>query len=134
MVVVKADAYGHGMVPVARAAREAAADWIGVATGAEALALRAAGDAGPLLCWLAGPGADFAPLVEAGVEVTAYSAAQVDDVVRGAREARTPARLQLKFDTGLSRGGAPRAEWLSLVTSAHFAEMEGAPRATPGWS
>src|SRR6195952_4514232 len=60
MVVVKADAYGHGMVPVARAARAAGADWIGVATGAEALALRDAGDTGRLMCWLAGPGAGLA--------------------------------------------------------------------------
>ena len=56
MTVVKADGYGHGMVPVARAAREAGADWLGVATIDEALALRAAGDTGPLLCWLGGAG------------------------------------------------------------------------------
>ena len=41
MVVVKADGYGHGMLPVARAARAAGAEWLGVATGDEALALRA---------------------------------------------------------------------------------------------
>ena len=56
MVVVKADGYGHGMVPVARAARAAGAEWLGVATGAEALALREAGDTGRVLCWLAAPG------------------------------------------------------------------------------
>ena len=56
MVVVKADAYGHGMLPVARAARAAGAEWLGVSTGDEALALRAAGDTGRLLCWLAAPG------------------------------------------------------------------------------
>ena len=47
MTVVKADGYGHGMVPAARAAREAGADWLGVATIDEALALRDAGDTGP---------------------------------------------------------------------------------------
>ena len=56
MAVVKADGYGHGMVQVARAAREAGADWLGVATLDEALALRAAGDTGRLLCWLTVPG------------------------------------------------------------------------------
>ena len=134
MVVVKADAYGHGMLPVARAARQAGAEWLGVATGEEALALRQGGDSGRVLCWLAAPGADFAPLVQAEVDVTASSVAQLDDIVRGAREAGRPARLQLKFDTGLSRSGAPRAEWLSLVTSAHFAEEEGAVRVTGLWS
>jgi alanine racemase len=134
MVVVKADGYGHGMVQVGRAAREAGADWLGVATHEEALALRAAGDRGRLLCWLAGPGADFAPLVEADVDVTAYSSAQVDDVVRGARSAERAARLQLKFDTGLSRGGASRADWLELVTAARIAQDEGAAVVTGLWS
>ena len=88
MVVVKADAYGHGMVPVARAARAAGAEWIGVATGAEALALREAGDTGRVLCWLAAPGADFAPLVSADVDVAAYSVAQLSEVVAAARAHR----------------------------------------------
>ena len=134
MVVVKADAYGHGMLPVARAARQAGAEWLGVATGEEALALRQGGDSGRVLCWLAAPGADFAPLVEADVDLTASSVAQVDDIVKGAREAGRPARLQLKFDTGLSRNGAPRAEWLSLVTGAHSAEDEGLVQVTGLWS
>ena len=49
MAVVKADAYGHGMAPVARAARRAGAEWLGVALPSEALALRAKGDQGR--CW-----------------------------------------------------------------------------------
>ena len=134
MAVVKADAYGHGMVPVARAAREAGADWLGVATGEEALALREAGDTGRLLCWLAARGADFAPLVAADVDVTASSSAQVDDIVRGARESGQVARLQLKFDTGLSRNGASRGDWLELVTAARIAQDEGAVVVTGLWS
>ncbi|MBV9830675.1 MAG: alanine racemase, partial [Marmoricola sp.] len=134
MVVVKADAYGHGMVPVARAAREAGADWLGVATLDEARALREAGDDGRLLCWLAAPGEDFAPLVAADVDVTAYSSAQVDDVVRGARDVGAVARLQLKFDTGLSRGGATRDDWLELVTAARIAQDEGDVVVTGLWS
>ena len=47
MTVVKADGYGHGLLPSARAARQAGADWLGVATIDEALALRADGDTGP---------------------------------------------------------------------------------------
>ena len=97
-----------------RAARDAGADWLGVATIDEALALRAAGDRGPLLCWLSAPGDDFAAAVAAGVEVTAYTR-------RGARRDRRGvggAHVQLKVDTGLSRGGAPRAEWASLFAAA----------------
>ena len=134
MVVVKADGYGHGMVPVARAARESGATWIGVATGEEALALREAGDTGPLLCWLTAPGADFAPLLEAGVEVTAYGLTQLDDIVRAAHATGRTARLQIKFDTGLSRGGVPRSEWLAVLTAAHTAQEDGAVEVTGVWS
>jgi alanine racemase len=134
MVVVKADAYGHGMVPVARTARSAGAEWLGVATCAEALALRAAGDAGRLLCWLCGPGTDFAPLLEADVDVTASSLDQLEEIVRGARDAAVTGRVQLKVDTGLSRNGAPRDEWLELFTAARSAQDEGAIRVTGVWS
>ena len=49
MIVVKADGYGHGMLECAREARAAGAEWLGVATPAEALQLREAGDSGPIL-------------------------------------------------------------------------------------
>ena len=129
MVVVKADAYGHGMVEVAEAARDAGADWLGVATIEEALALRAAGDRGPLLCWLSAPGDDFAGAVAAGVEVTAYTIEELDEVA-----AVGGARVQLKVDTGLSRGGAPRADWVALVAAAAAHEAAGRVRVTGVWS
>ena len=112
MVVVKADAYGHGMVAVARAARDAGADWLGVATGAEALALREAGDTGPLLCWLAAPGDDFGPLVGAGVDVTAYSVAQLDEIVRGARRRDGRRASSSRSTPGSRAAGRPaRTGW-----------------------
>lgn len=134
MVVVKADAYGHGMLQVARTARAAGADWLGVATGTEALALRESGDTGRLQCWLAAPGADFAPLVGAEVDVSAHSVDQLGEIARAARRTGGVARVQLKFDTGLSRGGAPRAEWAALVTAAARAEEDGSVRITGLWS
>ena len=122
MTVVKADGYGHGMVPVARAAREAGAQWLGVATLDEALALRAAGDEGRLLCWLAVPGEDYAAAAAAGIDVTAYTTEELDEIV----EAGSRPRVQLKLDTGLSRGGASRADWSRLF--AHAAELQQAGR------
>ena len=80
MTIVKADGYGHGMVPVARAAREAGASWLGVATVDEALALRAGGDTGRVLCWLTVPGDDHAAAAAADVDVTAYSVAALDEM------------------------------------------------------
>lgn len=134
MTVVKADGYGHGMTEVARAAREAGSEWLGVATLDEALTLRAAGDRGRLLCWLAVPGEDFASAVAADVDVTASSVAQLAEIAEAAREVGRPARLQLKVDTGLSRNGAPRAAWAGLVGAAAQAEWDGAVRVTGVWS
>ncbi len=134
MVVVKADGYGHGIVEAARAARAGGAEWLGVAVAEEAMALRAAGDTGPVLCWLAVPGEDYAALVAAGVDVTAYTVEEVAEVVRGAASAGRPARLQLKVDTGLGRGGACAAEWPGLVAAAADAERSGALRVTGVWS
>ena len=134
MTVVKADGYGHGMVPVARAAREAGAEWLGVATIDEALALRAAGDTGRVLCWLGVPGEDYAAAIAADVDVTAYSTAELAEVAAGAAEAGRPARLQLKVDTGLSRGGAPLATWDDVVAEARAGEQRGDWTVTGIWS
>jgi alanine racemase len=131
MTVVKADAYGHGMVPMARAARAAGSDWLGVATVDEALALRRAGDVGPLLCWLAAPGAAYGAAVEADVELTASSVEQLDEIV--AAVPRRP-RVQLKADTGLSRNGARGAEWSALVAAAASAHAAGRAEITGLWS
>jgi alanine racemase len=134
MVVVKADGYGHGMVPVARAARQAGADWLGVAVLEEALALREAGDTGPLLCWLAVPGEDYRPAVERDVDVTAYTREQLDEIGAAARATGRVARVQLKVDTGLSRGGSSPEAWPDLVAAARAAEDAGEITVTGIWS
>ena len=134
MAVVKADGYGHGMLPVARAAREAGAAWLGVAVVEEALALRAAGDTGPLLTWLSVPGEDHRPAVEAQVDVSAYTVAELDEITAAARAVGVPARVQLKIDTGLSRGGSSQELWPDLVAAAAAAEARGEVQVTGLWS
>ncbi|MBJ7357343.1 alanine racemase [Nocardioides sp.] len=131
MVVVKADGYGHGMAEAARAARAAEAEWLGVATVDEALALRAAGDTGRVLCWLTVPGDDYRAAVEQDVDVTVYSEAELAEVV--AATDRT-ARVQLKVDTGLSRGGASPDEWAALCAAAAGLERDGRISVTGVWS
>ncbi|GAA1166318.1 alanine racemase [Nocardioides aquiterrae] len=130
MTVVKADGYGHGMVEVARAARAAGSEWLGVTTIDEALALRASGDDGPLLCWLTVPGDDWAAAIDAGIDVTAYSVAELDEIAATGRSAR----VQLKVDTGLSRGGATLADWPAVVARAEQGERDGSWRITGIWS
>jgi len=132
MTVVKADGYGHGAAQVARAARDAGSGWLGVATLDEALALRRAGDRGDLLCWLAAPGADFAAVIDAGVEVTASSADQLAEILAAPAAARP--KVQLKVDTGLSRNGAFGEQWTELVAAAAAAQMGGAVEVTGVWS
>lgn len=132
MVVVKADAYGHGMVPIARAACEAGSDWLGVATDHEALALRAAGYSGPLLCWL-GPVSDTVrEAVGAGIDITAYSLEELDAIADLA--GASPARVQLKLDTGMSRGGCPIEDWPALLQRARELEVAGRLVVTGIWS
>lgn len=134
MTVVKADAYGHGMVEVARAAREAGAEWLGVATVEEAVALRAAGDEGRVLCWLHAPGQAFVPALAADVEVTASSLDELGRIARAAAEAGKVAAVQLKIDTGLSRNGATADAWPGLVARARAGEADGSWRITGIWS
>ena len=134
MVVVKADGYGHGMLPCARAARAAGADWLGVATPAEALALREDGDTGPLLAWLYGVDEDLTPLVAADVDVSVSTSDQLSHLVGAAATTERPARVHLKIDTGLSRNGAADALWDPLCAAAAEAEAAGALRVVGVWS
>ena len=134
IAVVKADGYGHGMVEVARAARAAGAEWIGVATLDEALALRGAGDEGRLLCWLTVPGESYDAAVAHDVDVTAYSVAELDAIADAAAAAGRPARVQVKVDTGLSRGGVPPSEWSEVFARARAGEEAGSWRITGVWS
>jgi alanine racemase len=134
MTVVKADGYGHGIVESGRAAREAGAAWLGVATVPEALLLREAGDNGRILCWLTLPAdvadGSLARVVAAGVDVTAYTVDRLDEIVA----AGTNPRVQLKVDTGLSRGGSTLDDWAALVEAAAAHERAGRARVTGVWS
>jgi alanine racemase len=132
MVVVKADGYGHGMVQSARAARAAGAEWLGVATADEGLALRAAGDEGRLLSWLAVPGEDLGAAIAADIDVTAYSVAQLGQILAVSGDRRP--RVHLKVDTGLSRGGAAPDDWRTLFEAARAAEVAGDLSVVGLWS
>jgi alanine racemase len=134
MVVVKADGYGHGMLPCARAARAAGTTWLGVATPLEALALREAGDEGRVLAWLYGVEEDLSPLVAADVDVSAQSVEQISALVAAAGIAERRARVHLKIDTGLSRNGASPSEWAEVCRAAVEAEQAGAIEVVAVWS
>ena len=135
MAVVKADGYGHGLVPSARAAVEGGASWLGTALLDEALALRAAGLSEPrVLAWLIGPGEAWADGLRADVDLSVNAVWALEEVLAAARETGLTARLHLKVDSGLGRGGAAPSDWPELVEAARKAEAEGAVRVVGLWS
>lgn len=134
MAVVKADGYGHGLVPTARAAVQGGAQWLGVAFVEEALALRAAGLDVPILAWLTTPGEDVRPAVAGGVDLGVYSTQQLAAAETAARAAGLTARVHLKADTGLSRGGATAAQWPELCEAAAKGQAAGGVQVTGLWS
>ena len=134
ITVVKADGYGHGMQRVARAAREAGAEWLAVATLDEVRALRADGDDGRVLTWLTVPNEQYDDAIRADVDLTAYSVAELDEIAAAATYVGAPARVQLKVDTGLQRGGAARADWEAFFAHARTGEEAGHWRITGVWS
>ena len=108
LAVVKADAYGHGLLPVAKAALEGGATWLGVALLEEALSLRAAGITAPILAWLVPPGSDFQSAVDNDIDVAIASIKTLAEIskVKGSKRPR----IHLEVDTGMTRGGF-LAEW-----------------------
>ena len=123
MVVVKADGYGHGAIPVATAAVRGGADWLGVVDLAEARVLRDAGITVPILCWLHEVDADFGSAIAAGIDIGVNYLDQLEAVA--AASAGEPASVHLKVDTGLSRNGASEPEWQALFARAAELELAG---------
>ncbi|MDQ1537681.1 MAG: alanine racemase, partial [Actinomycetota bacterium] len=134
MAVVKADAYGHGLLPSALAALRGGASWLGLAQLGEAMVLRDNGVQARLLSWLHVPGTDFAGAIAADIDLSVsalWSLAEVADAARGL--GRT-ARVHLKVDTGLGRNGAFGDDWHALLAAAGPLEAEGLIRVVGVWS
>ncbi len=121
MAIVKANGYGHGAVPSARAALEGGADWLGVADTTEALELRAAGVTAPILAWLHDPNEDFSGAVDAGIDLGVSYPEQLERVIAASGR---PV-VQLKVDSGLGRNGADETQWPVLIEAAAAHERAG---------
>ena len=109
MAIVKADAYGHGLIPCAKAAAEAGADYLGTALLEEAIAIREAGIKTPILAWLTPPGLDYKRAVSLNIEIGVSSLATFDEV-----NAIGGAKIHLKVETGMGRNGFSD-EWPELL-------------------
>ncbi len=121
--VVKADGYGHGAVPVARAALSSGAGWLAVATADEAAGLRAAGIGGPLLVMGAISAQELPVALAAAADLVAWNEPFVADVAAAASPG-TPVRMHVKLDTGMGRLGTRELdEALGVATRV----LEGEP-------
>jgi alanine racemase len=118
MAVVKADAYGHGLVPVAKTAISAGATWLGVALVEEAHSLRAAGITAPILAWLVPPGSDYAAAIDANIDLAVPSLEIFNEIVATGKRAR----IHIEVDTGMTRGGFLE-EWPEFLKS-DFSKVE----------
>jgi alanine racemase len=105
LAVVKADAYGHGLIPVAETAVDTGAQWLGVALLEEAFALRHSGIRVPILAWMVPPGSDYASGIEAGIDLAVPSLAIFNEISLAAENLKKRARIHIEVDTGMTRGG-----------------------------
>lgn len=116
LAVVKADAYGHGLVPVAQCAIESGASWLGVALLEEALTLRASGITAPIISWLTPPGSDFESAINSNIDIAVASIKTFNEIVSASKKLGKKARIHIEIDTGMTRGGF-LGEWSDFLHS-----------------
>ena len=141
LATVKANAYGHGLIPVARAALDGGADWLGVAQLAEAFTLRrgldeagvARADA-PILAWISTSSSDFAAAIEADIDLSVSWTWVLADICAAARSVGRPARVHVKIDTGMSRAGSTLADLPALASALRMAADDGLVDVVGAWS
>ena len=141
LATVKANAYGHGLLPVALAALDGGADWLGVAQLAEAFTLRrgldeagvARADA-PILAWISTSSSDFAAAIEADIDLSVSWTWVLADICAAARAVGRPARVHVKIDTGMSRAGSTLADLPALASALRMAADDGLVDIVGAWS
>ncbi len=136
MAVLKADAYGHGAVKVARTVLNNGGHWLGVACLGEALDLRRAGIDAPILNLGFTPAWQARDAVRHDVTSTVYAADVAEALARAARDLGRVARVHVKVDTGMGRLGLPPEEaipfvarlqgWEGLVVDGLFSHLASA--------
>lgn len=138
MGVVKADGYGHGLIPSALAALAGGATWLGTAQPYEALRLRATGiDSSRchILTWLtSAPTTRFADLITADIDISVGSIDSLDAVAFAARALGKPARVHVKVDTGFGRNGFTPAGFSAALEKLKQYASEGVIEVIGQWS
>lgn len=124
LLVVKADAYGHGIVECARVAEQEGMDWLGVGMAEEGILLRQAGILLPILIFSAQSERAMLAAAKAGLTLPVYSAACVEMANRAAVKAGQPLDVHIKVDSGMNRLGLrSKEELLALMAALEQAPM-----------
>ena len=136
LAVVKADAYGHGLIPCAKAALEGGAQWLGVALLEEALALRAAGIKARILAWMTPLGSDFDSAIREDIDLSIPSREHLKAVIASGRKVGVRPRIHLEIDTGMSRGGvmSESSDFRELITEIADAVKRDLIEVVGAWS
>lgn len=114
LAVVKADAYGHGLIPVSKSAIEAGANWLGTALLEEAITLRENGIKVPIIAWLTPCGEDFKSAINLNIDLSISSLEVLNEIIDSGAQLGKKPRLHIEIDTGMSRGGVGD-DWDSFV-------------------
>lgn len=135
MLVVKDDAYGHGLEPVVRTAVAAGVGWIGAFDVRTGCAVReAVGDGPRIFAWIAASRTDLESAVAAGIDLGVGDAGLLEEIADTARDAGATVKVHVKIDTGLHRNGVRPEEWPGFVARAAALEAEGVLEVVGVWS
>ena len=134
MAVVKADAYGHGLVPVAKAARQGGATWLGTALLEEAISLRNSGDSGRILTWLGSPNDKWQECIDLGIDISVSSIEIASGVIKAAKKIGKKAKIHIKVDTGLGRNGVMPGDLADLTSLLEEATANGLVEVVAVWT
>jgi alanine racemase len=116
MAVVKANAYGHGLVECAKASLRGGAQWLAVAVPREAIMLREHEITSPILSWLIDIDDDFEELIDNSIDIGVSSDLQLNKIAEAAKIIGKAARIHVKIDTGLGRNGSTLSDLTSLLS------------------
>lgn len=125
MAIVKANAYGHGLVQSAQAAKRGGADWLATALLEEAIELRNAGVSGPILTWLNTIDDRFEECISKDIDLGVNSLESLSAISAASGKVGKAARVQVKVDTGLGRNGVTLADLPNLISALKQAQSSG---------
>jgi alanine racemase len=118
MAIVKANAFGHGMIEVSKKLESIDVDILGTADLEEAMALREAGIKSPIFSWLFSKSTEFEEALQNNIELGASTVVTMEKIASAAKKLGLAATVHLKVDTGLGRNGAALADWPEVVQKA----------------